>query len=256
MPLIACSQSRHKLEPPFEEDIWQYDPAPPGLPHPSAAPLTPADIFGHPASPPGAPLRMPPGPLICTRRSTLPPRPSRVGQTRRKPGSLQPPSGLTQTHARQAGSPHARMWYAMHAHDMHHADPTPRTPTSPPAPPSGTKARSRRQPAAHRSRPRAASGNRPRPLGQPTAWVPPPPHPYPCPPAIASARAVCRRCLSFDRCRPPEPAPVGSRTPSRRSSRSCSRHPRANAMPISRASFRSCSRLNRSRIASKLRSIC
>ena len=102
--------SRHRLVPPFEEDIWQYDPAPPGLPHPSAAPLTPADIFGHPASPPGAPLRMPPGPLTCTRRSTLPPRPSRVGQTRRKPGSLQPPSGLTQTHARQAGPPHARTW--------------------------------------------------------------------------------------------------------------------------------------------------
>ena len=130
---------------------------------------------------------MPPGPLTCTRRSTLPPRPSRVGQTRRKPGSLQPPSGPTQTHARQAGPPHARTWYAMHAHDMHHADPTPRTPTSPLPPLPAPK-----QDHAGSQPPIAAGRVRPLAIGR-APW--------------GSQPRGCRRPLIRTRVRPPSPPP-------------------------------------------------
>ena len=89
----------------------------------TAHPLTPARFSTTPVAAPGALAAHATGPRVLAASHTPSPHPSRVGQTRRKPGTLQPPSGPTQTHARQAGPSLIAFPPTTHASPLTHASP-------------------------------------------------------------------------------------------------------------------------------------
>ena len=89
----------------------------------TAHPLTPARFSTTPVAAPGALAAHATGPRVLAASHTPSPHPSRVGQTRRKPGTLQPPSGPTQTHARQAGPSLIAFPPTTHASPPTHASP-------------------------------------------------------------------------------------------------------------------------------------